>query len=87
MLLNVCLCRQGGEEHVLEYVLVVGLGLSTKGEDLKKKSYRASILVLIDQTEKHNQRCRWNECRNFIFAEVIDQNNLWTIIYLLKIAF
>lgn len=45
------------EEHILEYVLVVGLGLSTKGEDLKK-NYRASIIVLIDQTEKHNQRCR-----------------------------
>lgn len=54
---------------------------------IRKKKFRGSIIVLIYQTEKCNERCRLNECRNFIFAEVIDQNNLWTIIYLLKFAF
>lgn len=63
-----CVGREG-EEHILEYVLVVGLCLSTKSEDLKKKIFKGSIIVLIDQMDKCNERCRWNECRNFIFAE------------------
>lgn len=56
----VFLCRQGrGREHILEYVLVVELGLSTKGEVLKKKKiFKGSIIVLIAQTEKCNERSR-----------------------------
>lgn len=39
-----CVDREG-EEHILEYIVVVGLRLSTKGEDLKKKKkiFRGSM--------------------------------------------
>lgn len=48
-----------GEEHILEYIVVAGLRLSTKRDDLKKTRFLGELsIVLIDQTEKCNERCR-----------------------------
>lgn len=45
-------------------------GFKHKGWSFKKKKiFKGSIIVLIAQTDKCNERSRWNECRNFIFAE------------------
>lgn len=83
------LCRQGGGGTHFGACSSRRVVFEHKGWRLKKKKrfFRGSSIVLIDPTEKCNERCRWNECKNFIFAEVIDQNNLWTIIYLLKVCF